>query len=408
MSREQLRTVASERGLVGGPFGSSLVNADYTDDGVPVIRGTNMSAGRFIGGEFAFVSHEKFARDLIRNSAVPGDIIYTQRGTLGQVALVPNGGVKTYVVSQSQMRLRVDPQQAIPEFVYYASTTKEFLKQIDDRAISTGVPHTNLGILAELEIPLPPLAEQRAIAEVLGALDDKIAANTVLAATTAQLASTDFAATVRQAKWGPSFEEIADISGGGTPSTKNPAFWDGEVWWATPTDMTALVGPYLESTSRKITPDGLAKCSSKLFAPGAILMTSRATIGALAINGVPTALNQGFIAVEPHDPRLMWWLFHEMESRVQEFISWANGATFLELSRGNFKRLSVRLIDEAALSAFHLRVTPLHDLARRSLAENRRLAAIRDMLLPQLMSGKLRVGDAEAAASEAGVWTRQA
>lgn len=279
------------------------------------------------------------------------------------------------------------------------------VEQLDLSGYLTGStqPKLTKAALDSVVLDLPSIAEQQAIAEVLGALDDKIAANTALASTVAQLASTDFVETVRHVVRGPRFEEIADISGGGTPSTKNPALWDGDIWWATPTDMTALVGPYLVSTSRRITPAGLAACSSKLFGPGAILMTSRATIGALAINGVPTALNQGFIAVEPHDPRLRWWLFHEMESRVEEFISWANGATFLELSRGNFKRLPVRVPEESVLVAFDSRIAPLHDVARGALAENRTLAATRDALLPQLMSGKLRVRDAEGLIFQAGV-----
>lgn len=362
-----------------------------------------MEHGRFVGGEFVFVSREKFERDLSRNTAFGGDIVYTQRGTLGQVSLVPHSPFDTYVVSQSQMRLRVDPSKAVAEFVYYASISPSFRRQVEDRAITTGVPHTNLGILAQLEIHLPGLSEQQAIAEVLGALDDKIAANTTLAATAAETARQEFLASSSGVAMGPTdFSDIATVSGGGTPSTKNPDFWNGTVQWATPTDITGMVGPYLESTARPITEAGLTACSSKLFAPGAILMTSRATIGALAVNRVATAVNQGFIVLEPHNEALRWWLFHEMESRVDEFLSWANGATFLELSRGTFKSLPVRLPSDAVLTRFAGVATSLHEMARAHLVENRTLAATRDALLPQLMSGKLRVRDAERIASDAG------
>lgn len=261
----------------------------------------------------------------------------------------------------------------------------------------------NTTILGRLPLNVPPRPEQQAIAEVLGALDDKIAANTALASAATSLASTEFSIAGRDITAQQTFEEVATVSGGGTPSTKNDAFWGGDIRWATPTDMTALAGPYLDSTSRTLTAVGLNACSSKLFDPGAILMTSRATIGALAVSTVPTAVNQGFIVVEPHRPSLRWWLFHEMESRVEEFISWANGATFLELSRSNFKRLRVRIPDGASLQRFHARAGALHDAARTALAENRTLAATRDALLPQLMSGKLRVRDAEAMASTVGV-----
>jgi type I restriction enzyme S subunit len=239
---------------------------------------------------------------------------------------------------------------------------------------------------------LPPLPEQQAIAEVLGSLDDKIASNTKLAATALELAQIEFARVRRSAELaGRAFAEIAEISGGGTPSTKDPSFWDGDIAWATPTDITALPGPFLDSTARAITESGLAACASALHEPGAILMTSRATIGALAIADIRTATNQGFIVVEPDDAIAREWLFHDMRSRTDEFISWANGATFMELSRGNFKKLEVKLPKPAVLAQFESLARPLHDTARSALAENRILAATRDALLPQLMSGRVQV-----------------
>lgn len=79
----------SRNAIVGGPFGSNLVASDYTDSGVPVIRGQNMGDGRWVSGAFAFVSEEK-AESLRANWARPGDLVFTQRGTLGQVALGPS------------------------------------------------------------------------------------------------------------------------------------------------------------------------------------------------------------------------------------------------------------------------------------------------------------------------------
>ncbi|WP_081768086.1 restriction endonuclease subunit S [Microbacterium sp. MRS-1] len=369
---------------------------EYFAVGTPAMRDHRINYA-----EARRISRETFEAWTRRLSPRAGDLLFAREAPVGPVVRLPD--VANVAPGQRTVLLRPDPDVVDSKFLYYALTAPAAQAGLLVKAEGSTVHHLNVPDIRSFEVWVPSLREQQAIAEILGALDDKIAANTALAATVTQLASTDFAATVRHVAWGPRFEEIADISGGGTPSTKNPALWDGDIWWATPTDMTALVGPYLESTSRRIAPAGLAACSSKLFEPGAILMTSRATIGALAINGVPTALNQGFIAVEPHDPRLRWWLFHEMESRVDEFISWANGATFLELSRGNFKRLPVRVPEETVLMAFDSRIAPLHDAARGALAENRTLAATRDALLPELMSGKLRVRDAEALIVQAGV-----
>jgi type I restriction enzyme S subunit len=259
----------------------------------------------------------------------------------------------------------------------------------------------NVKDIARIRIPVPELAEQRAIAEVLGALDDKIAANSHLALTADRLANVRFAEALRAAEWSPStFGDVALVSGGGTPSTKVAEYWDGDINWATPTDVTGLTAPYLEATARRITEVGLESCASALHPVGSILMTSRATIGAFAIAQAPTAVNQGFIVANAKRPEMQWWLFHEMRSRVDEFLSHANGATFLELSRGNFKRLQVRLADVSAMRQFGETAEALHGRARAAAVENQRLAITRDALLPQLMSGKIRVGDAERAVSE--------
>lgn len=398
----ELGKVAVPRGLVGGPFGSSLVSKDYVDDGVPVIRGSNLGHGKWIGGEFAYVTPEKFERDLARNSAIAGDLVFTQRGTLGQVALVPSGLADQLVVSQSQMRLRVDPTRFDAHYIYYACTDPAFVRTLSDRAIRTGVPHINLGILAELSVPDRRLEEQRAIAEVLGALDDKIAANDRLAQSVLELADARFALAARDASSSEAtFADVASIKGGGTPSTKVDEFWNGDINWATPTDVTALRSPYLEVTSRRITAAGFAACSSDLHPAGSILMTSRATIGAFAIAQKPTAVNQGFIVVNANDPRAQWWLFHEMRRQVPEFLSHANGATFLELSRGKFRSLTLCYPDESTLQQFDEVAKPLHQRAVAASRESAVLTELRDTLLPALMSGRLTVSEAEMTVSEA-------
>lgn len=162
--------------LVGGPFGSNLVSADYVARGIPVIRGENMGHGRWVGGEFVYVTQEK-AESLSSNLARAGDIVFTQRGTLGQVAIIPSGAYPEYLISQSQMKLTPDKKQIDPMFLYYVFASPVQQDYIRRNAIQTGVPHTNLGILRGTPIVLPPLSDQRAVAAVLGALDDKIELN---------------------------------------------------------------------------------------------------------------------------------------------------------------------------------------------------------------------------------------
>lgn len=255
-------------------------------------------------------------------------------------------------------------------------------------------PMLNRNYIAKIRVKVPPLPIQQAIAEVLGALDDKIGANRKLAATADALARSIFAEAARDASLSEeTYGDLAKIGGGGTPKSKVEEFWTGDVRWLTPTDVTALPGPYVEETSRRISEAGLASISSPLYPVGSIAMTSRATIGSFAILDRPMAVNQGFIVVEPYDENLRLWIFHEMRRRVREFYDYANGATFMELSRGNFKKIRVHLSDYNTMSRFGERVRPLHDSARLALRENETLIALREALLPRLMSGQLSVVD---------------
>ena len=171
---------ASKRwALNGGPFGSKLVSRDYVESGIPVIRGVNLPENRkFSADTFVFVSPQK-ADELLANNAHPGDVVFTQRGTLGQVGLIPHStGFERFVISQSQMKLTVDESKADPEFVYYYFRLPSTVERIKNLGFSSGVPHINLDILRNFEMSLPPLPTQRKIASILSAYDELIENNT--------------------------------------------------------------------------------------------------------------------------------------------------------------------------------------------------------------------------------------
>lgn len=338
------------------------------------------------------ISHETFETWTRRLTPRAGDLLLAREAPVGPIVRVPD--TENVAPGQRTVLLRPDPSITSSAFLYYLLRSPQMQTELLVKAEGSTVHHLNVADIRALDVKLPPLPEQQEIAEVLGALDDKIAANTGLATTADELATMEFASL-----W-PSFnrdtrtyDDIAHVSGGGTPSTKVTKHWGGGIQWATPTDVTALAGPYLTQTERTITQTGLEACASRLYPAGTILMTSRATVGAFAIAQQPTAVNQGFITVRTRGSVPQMWLFHEMRHRVSEFVSWANGATFLELSRGNFKRLPVMLSDDVAMARFSSIATALHARAANALEENRTLASTRDALLPQLMSGRLRARD---------------
>jgi type I restriction enzyme S subunit len=187
------------------------------------------------------------------------------------------------------------------------------------------------------------------------------------------------------------FADVVDSTGGATPSTSRPDYWDGEVVWLTPTDVTRNDCLYLPTSSRKISQAGYDACSATLMPAGTIFMTSRASIGYFALMDQPACTNQGFIAVVPklaHSRN--FFLFHLM-SRVEEFEGKATGATFKELSKKAFRDLNLLVPDAEVLKAFEDAVQPVIDQVINLKKQNIRLMEARDDLLPKLMSGEIVV-----------------
>jgi len=334
-----------------------------------------------------------------------------------------------YVVPKAELDMR---------WLYYAIIHYQ-LGQIDD---GSPIPSTTRAAVYPRAIAVPRLGEQRSIAAVLGSLDDKIEQNRRTARALERLARAifrawfvDFEPVKAKAEGATSFpsmpqevfdalptrfvdsdigpvpegwavKAIGDVvtaKGGGTPSTKSPEFWDGgEHCWATPRDMSRLSHPILLDTVRRITDAGVNSISSGVLPVGTVLMSSRAPVGYLAISGVPTAINQGFIAMVCDGPLpptyVLNWAFTSMET----IKSHASGTTFAEISKKNFRPLPVVVPTTDVIVAYRRSADPLFDLLTAWVKESTRLAAMRDYLLPKLLSGQVRVGEA-ASNAERGV-----
>lgn len=392
MNRPQaaLATIAAVRGLVGGPFGSSLVNKDYEHDGIPVIRGTNLNTGGMIGGEFVFVSEAKFERDLKRNAAEPGDLVFTQRGTLGQVAVVPSEPFSTYVVSQSQMRLRVDTSIADPIYVYFACRSKSFLQQIDDNAIATGVPHINLGILGRLTIPLPGLPEQQAIAEVLGALDDKIVANTKIASTADQFLAalfvrvTDDTSTLR-------LGDVATVN----PESCKPV-GGGSLRYI---DISSVGKGNFEFPGISSWDEAPSRARRHVQRGDVLWSTVRPNRRSHALNLSNDPLLVGSTGLAILRPREVGFAYLYEATKTPDFTAYlenvAEGSAYPAVRASRFDEAPINWAPATEREAFEMMAAPLRKTLHSLDAENLHLASVRDALLPQLMSGKIRVKEAE-------------
>ena len=160
-----------------GPFGSRMKSDAYTDSGVPVIRGTNLTGGKVLSGEWVYVS-EKTADELSNCCVYPGDLVFPHRGAIGEVGIVPDQFPR-YVMSSSLMTLSCDRSQAEPEYVYYFFKSAAVRHELLKNASQVGTPGIGqpLSTLRSIEVPLPSTDLQRIISKILGDIDLKIDLN---------------------------------------------------------------------------------------------------------------------------------------------------------------------------------------------------------------------------------------
>lgn len=317
-------------------------------------------------------------------------------------------------------------------FVYYLLKTINWAQYND----KSGVPGINRNHVHEARVKVPDVAKQQAVAHVLGALDKKIKRNCLTSQTLETMARSIFkdwfvdygpvranidgrAPYLASNTW-QLFPQSLDgdnkpngwvascigdevkVVGGSTPSTKEPAYWEsGNHCWATPKDLSSLSSPVLLSTDRKITDKGLAQISSGLLPPGTVLLSSRAPIGYLVITEVPTAINQGFIAMrcEKALPNLFVMLW--CRERMDLILGNANGSTFQEISKSNFRPLPVVVPPKPIIDAFVSVTGPMYQTIVANLRENQALSSLRDSLLRKLMTGDVDVVELEKMTGDA-------
>jgi type I restriction enzyme S subunit len=274
------------------------------------------------------------------------------------------------------------------------------LQSIDISGYLTGstIPKLTQDNLNRIPIYAPTLLEQRAIAGILGALDNKIEVNRRMNVTLETMARAvyqemmnDEGGRINGGKE-VTIGEVVTIAGGSTPSTTNPAFWnDGDIHWATPKDLAPLQSPFLLETNSWITELGLQDISSGLLPIGTVLLSSRAPIGYLAITQIPTAINQGFIAIKCTEEVPNYFVLNWLKENMEEIIGRANGTTFLEISKSNFRPMKMFLPLPERMKEFFETVQPLYQKVVANLKESRTLAGLRDSLLSKLMKGDIRI-----------------
>ena len=392
-----------------GPFGSDIKVSCFVERGIPVLNGSNLFGTRLKEDSFRYVTPEK-ADSLKKANAYRGDVIVTHRGTLGQIVYIPQTSTQPrYVISQSQFRFRCN-DKVIPEYVVNYFHSHEGQNKILANASQVGVPALARASSSfrDIEIPVPPLPTQRKIAAVLGALDDKIENNRKICANLEAQAQAifkswfvdfePFGGKMPQGRKMGKLGDVGNIVGGATPSKAKTEFYTEEgIAWLTPKDLSLQQTKFVSKGEIDITEEGYKSASVRMLPKGSVLFSSRAPIGYVAIAKNELCTNQGFKSVVPFDwvgSEFVYQLLRMMTPVIEER---ASGSTFKEISSSGMKELPVIVPSKNVLHEFSSITLPMGESQKSLEDETRSLAAMRDALLPKLMSGEIDVEKVEVA-----------
>ena len=400
-----------------GPFGSDIKKSVYTNSGVPVLNGSNLQGFTLKENTFGYVSEEK-ADSLKKCNAHRGDIIVTHRGTLGQIVYIPNNSLfERYVISQSQFRFNLKPELARAEFIVYYFHTREGQHKILSNASQVGVPALARATTTfrQLEVKVPPLPVQDKIVGILSALDSKIENNNKINANLEAQAQALFKSwfvdftpfkdqpfvdselgSIPQGWKVVSLDDMTSKVGTGLNPRKNFTLGQGSNYYVTIKNMYNN-RVYLDSRCDKITDEAIQKIQKR----------SKLQVGDLLFSGIGTIGRVALINKPPYNWNTSESVFnlHPSEEISSEFLYLLLLSNFFQnyvkintlggvqqgIRMASLKSFRMALPDRNVLIAFDRIIQPIVADIKRNDDENDSLAALRDTLLPKLMSGEIKL-----------------
>lgn len=384
----------TDRGLIDGPFGSNLPASEYTQTGVPIIRGSNLSLGgmRFYDDGFVFVS-EATSKKLERSLCFPGDIIFTKKGTLGQIGIIPkHARYSKYLLSSNQMKLTVNENIANKDFVYLFLSAKDQIEKIQRESEYTGVPKINLAYLKNFSILLPSLSDQHRIATIITALDDKIELNRRMNETLEAMA---------QAVWEEWFGRYAE--GEALVLLDDLVEFNPKIQISAGAEVTYVEMRDLPENGMNV--GGFIKRNFSAGSKFQLYDTLLARITPCLENGKTAFVNflekeekafgsTEFIvmrAKERISPYFVYFIAREERFRQFAISSMVGSSGRQRVQAEILPSFEMIKPDDERMMDFHALAKPVFDKIYLNARESKDLTALRDILLPRLMRGEINV-----------------
>ena len=397
-----------------GPFGSQLHNKDYADEGSPIVTVEHLGNRHFTTQNLPLVSDTDKAR-LSKYILSEGDIVFSRVGSVDRCSYVSDKEVG-WLFSGRCLRVRCN-REVYPLYIYYYFCLESVKQYIRNVAVGATMPSINTQIMSEIPISLPSLEEQRRIAGILGAIDDKIENNRRINT------NLELQAQALYKQWFVDFEfpneegkpykssggkmvdselgpipegwsvigycDVVDIKGGGTPPTNNPEFWNGSIPFFTPKDVSSDC--FVLKTEKSITEAGLSNCNSRLYAKNTVFITARGTVGKVVMAGCSMAMNQTNYALIGKNGLSQYFVYLLTIALVDKLLKKANGAVFNAITTRDFEGEQIVHPTNFVLGKFIDIISPLYQQVLSIAKENETLATLRDTLLPKLMNGEIKI-----------------
>jgi type I restriction enzyme S subunit len=366
-------------------------------EGVKAFRSANVREGFINDSDWVYFSAAGHAANK-KSQLKTGDVLIVRTGYPGTACVVTpefEGANAIDIVIA-----RPDLKKVVSEFICAYTNSHIGKSQVLNLKGGMAQQHLNVGAYQVLKIKLPPLSEQKKIAKILSTWDQAIATTERLLALARQQKKSLMQQLLTGKKRFPGFEgewkltsisKMGKITSGGTPDTDTSGYWNGEIKWLTPTDVTALKNKYVIDTKRKITADGVKNSSAKLLPPRTLLVCTRATIGAMAISTTEITTNQGFKNLTPDENNNVEFLYYLFSFFVHQFIRKSSGSTFLELSKHDFEKLEFWLpclVEQQKIASVFMGTDREIETLQSQLD---RLKQEKKALMQALLTGKRRV-----------------
>ena len=322
----------------------------------------------------------------------PNTVLFSSRAPIGYVAIAAkemctNQGFKSVIPNTDT------------DFMFLYYLLKYNRDNIENMGSGTTFKEVSGNTMKSIKVCVPvDIEEQRRIGAVLSAIDDKIELNTAINENLEQQAQSyfvDLFITNADPNWRiGTISDLGNVVGGGTPSKKIEEYYTSDgIAWITPKDLSNDKSKFVAHGETDITELGLAKSSATLMPKGAVLFSSRAPIGYIAIADGQVCTNQGFKSIVPFDNVGTAFVYCFLKENLSAIENVASGSTFKEVSGSTMKNFTAIIPDNDTLAEFQRFCSHLFEQQRALEYENRYLASIRDTLLPKLMNGEIDVSE---------------